>query len=303
VPVVGDNASAAAFEKDKSPTGRGQRRPLSAEAVNSLRGARLLLVEDNSVNREFVLEILANAGIRADVANNGAEALEMVGQSDYDGILMDCQMPVMDGFEATRKIRADGRFAELPIIAMTANAMASDREHCLASGMNDHIAKPIHVDQFFSTLAHWISPRQRQMSILDEPGATAEVPQLNGVDVIAALGYVNGDVEIYRKLLAAFRTEQADAVERIGELCRSEGWKEAARQAHTLRGLASSIGANQLVKAAKTLEAALRNEQKEALADLLEAVREPLSTLIGEIDRVIPKGDGFAGKTQGSKGG
>ncbi|MFH2086610.1 MAG: PAS domain S-box protein, partial [Pseudomonadota bacterium] len=120
-----------------------------------LHGAFLLLVEDNEVNRELTLDILGYAGIRADVAVNGAEAVEMVSRADYDGVLMDCQMPVMDGYEATRKIRADAHYADLPIIAMTANALPGDRDKCIASGMNEQITKPINVRQLFLILDRW----------------------------------------------------------------------------------------------------------------------------------------------------
>lgn len=124
----------------------------------ALSGAYLLLVEDNLVNQEVMMEILGNSGIKVDLANNGAEAITLIGKNRYSAVLMDCQMPIMDGFKASRIIRADPRFADLPIIAMTANVMAEEREHCLASGMNDHIGKPIEWEVFFQTLARWVKP-------------------------------------------------------------------------------------------------------------------------------------------------
>jgi len=264
------------------------------DAAKLLRGAYLLLVEDNAVNREFALEILEIAGIRADVASNGAEAVAMVGGADYDGVLMDCQMPVMDGFEATRKIREDSRYADLPIIAMTANTLTGDREKCLASGMTDHIAKPIQVNHFFSTLAQWIKPRSAQGEAENgrEPSPQAEVPRLSGVDTDEALACVNGNVALYRKILTLFRQEQADAIERIGAAYRSGDLQTAVRQAHTLRGLAGNVGAAKLVKLTKALESALRHGQKELVETLLEELGEPLSSLIAEIDRAMPPDDG-----------
>ncbi|MCX7094834.1 MAG: ATP-binding protein [Methylobacter sp.] len=124
----------------------------------ALSGAYLLLVEDNLVNQEVMMEILGNCGIRVDRANNGAEAIALIGKNRYSAVLMDCQMPIMDGFKASRIIRADPRFADLPIIAMTANVMAEERDHCLASGMNDHIGKPIDWTLFFQTLVRWVKP-------------------------------------------------------------------------------------------------------------------------------------------------
>jgi two-component system sensor histidine kinase/response regulator len=137
-------------------------RPTSyTSLVAQLTGAYVLLVEDNEINQELAGDILTQAGLRVDVAGDGAQALAMVAQTDYDAVLMDWQMPVMDGFEATRRIRAQPRFASLPILAMTANAMTGDREKCLAVGMNDHIAKPIDVNELLNTLVRWITPRAR----------------------------------------------------------------------------------------------------------------------------------------------
>ena len=124
--------------------------------VDRIRGARVLLVEDNEINQEVAMGQLEDAELFVDLAENGEVAVRMVRENDYDIVLMDMQMPVMDGTDATRAIRSDSRFQTLPIIAMTANAMASDRELCLQAGMNDHIAKPIDPDQLFSVLLHWI---------------------------------------------------------------------------------------------------------------------------------------------------
>jgi PAS domain S-box-containing protein len=123
-----------------------------------LAGARILLVEDNPINQELALELLGDVGLDVTLAGDGRAALEELAQRDFDGVLMDCQMPVMDGYAATREIRADPRWQRLPIIAMTANAMAGDRELALAAGMNDHIAKPIEVRAMFETIARWVQP-------------------------------------------------------------------------------------------------------------------------------------------------
>ncbi len=123
-----------------------------------LRGAQILLVEDNAVNREIALALLRRAGIVVSVAYDGQEALDMLGQQPFDGVLMDCQMPVMDGYAATRALRQQPQWRELPVIAMTANALVGDRDKVLAAGMNDHIAKPIKVEEMFATLARWVRP-------------------------------------------------------------------------------------------------------------------------------------------------
>ncbi|MBS4096709.1 MAG: response regulator [Sulfuricella sp.] len=269
-----------------------QKRPVKStehESLKGLSGAYLLLVEDNQVNQELVLDILGSAGIRADVATNGAEAVEMVGLAAYDGVLMDCQMPVMDGFEATRQIRDDSRFADLPIIAMTANAMDGDREKCIESGMNDHIAKPISFGQFYATLTRWVKPHSSDPAIPEERGDAPVVPRLSGVNTDDALEYVNGNIALYRKILAAFRDDQANVVECIRAASKGGERQSAVRLAHTFRGLAGNVGAQELAKTAGELEAALRSEQDDAAESRLAELEEPLAALIREIDRVLPR--------------
>ena len=138
---------------------RGQRREDYTEAVNQLGGANILLVEDNEINQELALEMLANVDINTTLAENGQEAVEKIRNQAFDGVLMDIQMPVMDGYSATQVIRKLKVGKKLPIIAMTANAMASDIEQAHQSGMNDHIGKPINVTEMFCTMAKWISPK------------------------------------------------------------------------------------------------------------------------------------------------
>ena len=257
-----------------------------------LHGAFLLLVEDNEVNRELTLDILSYAGIRADVAVNGAEAVEMVSRADYDGVLMDCQMPVMDGYEATRKIRADAHYADLPIIAMTANALPGDRDKCIASGMNEQITKPINVRQLFLILDRWVKLQRPRDDTAVASAALHEtsMPQLAGVNMDEAMECVNGNIALYRKLLMLFREKQADAVEHIRAAWQSGDRETAARLAHTLRGLAANIGAEELVNKIRELEAALRNGQDELAASWLKEVDQSQQALLGEIDRAMPRG-------------
>jgi PAS domain S-box-containing protein len=150
------------LHKGVSITTRSEERAENhSEAVVSLKGARVLLVEDNDMNQELAMELLANAGIDVTLAVNGQDALDKISaEPRFDGVLMDCQMPVMDGYTATREIRKNPAFKDLPIIAMTANAMAGDREKVIEAGMNDHIAKPLNVGAMFSTIAKWIKPAQ-----------------------------------------------------------------------------------------------------------------------------------------------
>jgi CheY-like chemotaxis protein len=128
------------------------------EATARLHGAKILLVDDNDLNQEYIRELLEMLGITVEVAFNGQESLDLLAKQDFDGVLMDCQMPVMDGYEATRQIRKQEKFKDMPVIAMTANAMKGDREKVLAVGMNDHIPKPFKIDVMYATLAKWVKP-------------------------------------------------------------------------------------------------------------------------------------------------
>jgi PAS domain S-box-containing protein len=150
---------------------RKQRKEATLATQERLRGAHLLVVEDNAVNREIASEVLRRAGVRVSLACDGREALAMLARERFDGVLMDCQMPDMDGYEATRQIREQPQWRDLPVIAMTANALVGDRDKVLLAGMNDHIAKPLQIDDMFATLARWIRPGA---AASDDPAAAAK---------------------------------------------------------------------------------------------------------------------------------
>ena len=145
---------------------------------DKLRGAKLLLAEDNEINQELLVDLLHECGIELTIANNGQEALDILDQEQFDGILMDCQMPVMNGYDATRKIREQLRFKSLPIIAVTANAMEGDREKAISSGMNDHIAKPIHLEKVLQTLLKWIDTNYQVISMSGSQSNSEEFSDL-----------------------------------------------------------------------------------------------------------------------------
>jgi two-component system sensor histidine kinase/response regulator len=153
------DVAARALTGERDGAERAQTVASPDPGLQRLYGARVLLVEDSKLNQMVAIGLMEDAKLTVDVADNGAIAVRMVGAADYDLVLMDMQMPVMDGIEATSAIRAFPRFERLPIVAMTANAMSSDRDRCLAAGMNDHIAKPIDPDEFFRMLKRWIEPR------------------------------------------------------------------------------------------------------------------------------------------------
>ena len=237
-------------------------------ALEDIRGVRVLLVEDNEFNQQVALGLLEQAGILVDVANNGIEALRRVGEQTYDAVLMDLQMPLMDGYEATRKIRQEQRFRDLPIIAMTASVMAGDRELCLAAGMNDHVAKPIDPDELARALLQTIAPlahrdRAAQSAAIPVAGAESRISpfDLPGFDVATALKRVRGKTDQYLKLLLLFRESHSDFVRRAGAALEANDFKTAERLAHTLKGSSGTLGANALREAASQLEKSCREAQ------------------------------------------
>jgi CheY-like chemotaxis protein len=270
---------------------RHERQEHPTEAAAQLIGSHVLLVEDNDFNQELAVYILTSVGMMVDIANNGAEAVAMVGQKAYDAVLMDCQMPVMDGYTATLEIRKDARFADLPILAMSANAMAGDKEKCLDVGMNDHIAKPIDINQLFKMLVQWIKPRDLPLA-LSEPKVAAQetatqVHTLRGVDMAAALKRLNGNKVIYRKLLRMFYERQADVIERI-QAAWNQGDSEGVQlTAHTLKSLAGNMGADALFAAAEQLELGLRQGDSAHFQERLAQTAIPLHDLIHAIEHYL----------------
>ncbi len=252
-------------------------------AAEALRGAWLLLVDDNEINQEVAQELLTDAGIRVDIAVNGAMALAKLAVNQYDGVLMDCQMPVMDGYEATRQLRAQSRHARLPVIAMTANAMVGDKEKCLAAGMNDFIAKPIDVEQLFATLARWVTPSAPGAAPAPQEASGERLPDIPGLKLAAALARVGGSVKLMRKLLLRFAETQRDAASRIAGAIENNDLASAAREAHTVRGLAGNIGAGGAAAAAGRLEQMLAQGQREGVEGALDELAGELAQLVLQI--------------------
>jgi signal transduction histidine kinase/DNA-binding response OmpR family regulator/HPt (histidine-containing phosphotransfer) domain-containing protein len=262
----------------------------SESAIAKLRGARVLLVEDNEINQELAMELLSSNGILVEVANNGREALDILQKNKFDGVLMDCQMPVMDGYEATRRLRAQERFKDLPVLAMTANAMAGDRDKVLEAGMNDHIAKPINVREMFAIMAKWITPSEplresaaSHQSVINSE--TIKIPQLPGIDIAAGLATCQGNRTLYQKLLIKFRHGQADFVEQFREAQQSDDPQAATRCAHTLKGVAGNIAAADVQKAAEALEFACKeNKESDEIDRLMESVSQALSPVMAGLE-------------------
>jgi PAS domain S-box-containing protein len=276
--------------------------------IDRMRGARILLVEDNEINQEVAMGQLEDAEVFVDLAENGEVALRMIRDNDYDVVLMDMQMPVMDGIEATRMIRSEPRFKDLPIIAMTANAMESDRDACLEAGMNDHIAKPIDPEQLFGVLLRWIHRADgdgkiaRGLASAQSPSVqpsdtTLDIP---GVDVRSGLKRIGGNRKRYETLLRKFSEQQSDTVEAMRAALSLGDAATAERAAHSLKGAAGTLGATSLSEAAVAAETAIKTGHKVekalrllsvCLDPVLQAIRAALPEETGGNGAGAPSGD------------
>ncbi len=267
--------------------------PARALDLARLDGARVLLVDDNANNREVALDYMAAARMHVDVAVNGIEAVRMVQRGDYDAVLMDIQMHEMDGLTATRRIRALPAHAALPIIAMTAHAMAGDREKSLAAGMNDHVAKPIDPDLLFAALLRWIAPERlagRLPPPASEPSRPADTPEegpmpaalpaLPGVDWHAALAGVEGRRGRLHKRLQGFMREYAPAPAALRDALAAGSHAPIGMLAHNLKSSAVYIGAAELARLAGAVERELRAGRDEQLAVLVPQLIGTLDTLL-----------------------
>jgi PAS domain S-box-containing protein len=250
-------------------------RPAQRDCQRVLAGARILLVDDNPINQQVGRELLEQAGAEVVLASNGQRALETLNQDVFDAVLMDVQMPVMGGYEATARIRGDEKFCHLPIIAMTAHAMAGDRDRCLAAGMDDHLSKPIDPDALCSTLGKWLQGRSAALPPRARETVSAEPlsgENLAGVDTALGLRRLGGNATLYRRMLAEFRQQYAPAAENL-----------PADQmfAHTLVGVAGNLGMTALYEAAQRWEAALRAGQADhgTEVDVATRLREVLNAL------------------------
>jgi CheY-like chemotaxis protein/HPt (histidine-containing phosphotransfer) domain-containing protein len=346
-------------ETSRAPTGQKQ----EAVALENLQGARVLLVEDNEINQQVAKEILEGAGLIVSIANNGREAVAAVTENRYDAVLMDVQMPEMDGYEATRKIRelqlvahssklnAEDRDQKtevgrqrsavddqsamssaesnpeggkkkvrelgalhsvlspqpsvLPIIAMTAHAMAGDEQKSLAAGMNDHVTKPIDPDQLFAALQRWIKPAAERTAVRDRlpaPGGAAirhasertdrtvpgldELPEsLPGFDLAAGLSRLMGNKRLYRKLLLDLGANYGAAAQEIREALAADDYNRAHSLVHNLKGLAGNLAATDLQAAAVAMERLVKGQAAQTASD--KELNRKMSDLEDALDQAL----------------
>ncbi|MEO5332256.1 MAG: response regulator [Magnetococcus sp. YQC-5] len=286
------------------------------EAMAKLKGARLLLAEDNEMNQELAVELLSQAGMEVVLVNNGQEALDLLAKdSRFDGVLMDCQMPVMDGYTATQEIRKNPAVAYLPVIAMTANAMAGDKEKVMKFGMNDHIAKPLNVSEMFNTLAQWIKPAKVGTGetavattfpspLMDEENLVPNgqyiggLPPLPGIDIKAGMATTMNKESLYTRMLIKFRDGQGKFAELFAAAQGDADPVAPARAAHTLKGTAGNIGAKGVQTAAGELEHACNEKaEPERIAELLQNVLDKLAPVIEGLQK-FPGGTQSAGSDE-----
>jgi CheY-like chemotaxis protein len=260
----------------------------------TIKGSRVLLVEDNDLNQEVATELLRDAGFIVDLAENGQVALDKVRATDYDIVLMDMQMPVMDGVTATREIRKDARFKDLPVVAMTANVMQGDRDRCMAAGMNDHVAKPIEPEKLWEALLKWIKPHQSTAAAVEvKPQVVVDVAlpsRIEGLDMANGLRRVLGKKPLYLSMLRKFVAGQKSVVEEIRKALEGNFWETAERLAHTLKGVSGTIGAARLQQLAERLEFAIRERSpREEIDARLDELKVVLADLISQLEQRLPE--------------
>ncbi len=260
--------------------------------LTAIQGARVLLAEDNLINQMVAAELLRDAGLVVEIAENGRIALEMAQAKPYDIILMDMQMPEMDGLEATSAICALPELVNLPIVAMTANAMQADRERCLEAGMVDFVSKPIEPEEFFKTLLRWIKPRLNGVVPDLQPiaGPSRLPEQILGLDRVAGMRRVLGKEERYIAMLQGFSLNQVNAVLDIRSALDRGDKKSAERLAHTLKGLAANLGAASLQRVAAAVEQDIHSStlREETLSVLQASLAKQIATINAALLSIVP---------------
>ncbi|MDP1903990.1 MAG: response regulator [Pseudomonadota bacterium] len=259
------------------------RRAADQVRLAPLRGADILLVEDVEINQEVMTELLQHAGLKVRLANNGEEALRAVAEKTPDCVLMDCQMPVMDGYEATRKLRENPLYRTLPIIALTANVLASDRERTQAAGMNAHLAKPIDVPSLYEALSTWVQPPSAAIAAAPAMAPSADIDarlELPGIDTDLGLAQTR-KLSLYLRLLGKFRDTQARVFEvEFNQAMAAADWPLATRLAHSLKGVARTLGAMELGQAAFALEEACKARDTTSASEHLTALSRQLERVV-----------------------
>jgi CheY-like chemotaxis protein len=263
--------------------------------IAQLQGANILVAEDNDVNQELITELLKSNGINCTVCDDGAQAVEYLKQNEVDGVLMDCQMPVMDGYTATKVIRHQLGLKEIPVIALTANALAGDREKAIEAGMNDHIPKPINVNSLFSTMAKWITPASP--NAVTQSGDLVKVvneqdlvlPEFGGLDTEVGLANAADNKALYLKLIGKFASEDNTPIDDLNAAYSEERIDDLQRIAHTIKGVTATLGAQEVSDLAAVLEQ--QAEDKAVQPKSIEALGRELLPLQQSLQEFVTQRD------------
>ena len=262
--------------------------------INNLRDNRILLVEDNLINQKIAQEILTNEGLLVKIANNGKEALTMLTKGDFDAIIMDIQMPEMDGFEATKLISKQCQCDTLPIVAMTAHAMSGDREKCLAVGMNDYVTKPIDVKLLFATLQKWLKPQEKTEGLVEQKIHESSLTQekqfpdkLPGINVKLALKLIGGNQDLFYTLLENFQKYYQNVDHDLRAMLANQDFEAAGILTHSLKGVAGNLAAQNLYETTKDLEDIIKREDLTKITILMNNFSVALTQVLESIDSVI----------------
>lgn len=289
--VLLDTIIQAIGKKSKRRAQSGGKTGYNEKIMKKMRGVRVLVTEDNEINQQVAQEMLEDAGLSVRIATNGREAVHAVRESSFDVVLMDIQMPEMNGIEAVKEIRKDPRFTELPIIAMTAHAMAEDREKSLTAGMNDHITKPIDPEQLFSVLLKWIKPIETVESthIPDQSERKKDImkdiifPDMPGIDIKAGLKTTSNNLRLYRDMLVKFYKNYSGIAEQIKTALEKEDLELVQRLSHTVKGVSGNLGAHDLYDSSAKLEAALRHKKHDEIEKALVSFKDVLNIVMNSL--------------------
>ncbi|WP_026301413.1 hybrid sensor histidine kinase/response regulator [Colwellia piezophila] len=285
---------------------------VNSPSFEELAGLNVLLVEDNEFNQELAVELLSMKGMTIDVAVNGQQAIEMLAKKDYHGVLMDCQMPVMDGYTATKKIRAIEKYQNLPIIAMTANAMVGDKEKVLACGMNDHIAKPINPNKMYSCIAKWFKKNNSHTAVeqINDLAETVEqiddsshnlcenllgsvdsqeveyiqqLRQIESIEVNSAISHCQNNIQLLAKLLQIYSHESIDVRLKFEQAMKCKDHSLSTRLAHNFKGTSATVGLQSISLLFANIEQMFLNKEKPV------DIKLRINEVARKLDVVLPK--------------
>lgn len=282
------------FHKEPGSARKNVEVPNSVDEIGKLKGASLLLVEDNEINQEFASELLQSVGMHIQTAANGLEALSYLEKMNFDAVLMDIQMPEMDGFTATQSIRSQKRFENLPIIAMTAGAMSGDRERALKAGMNDYVAKPIDPQNLLKKLVKWIHAESGPANVAPVKNCcqSGEMPafcrKIQSLDCEAGIARMGGNCERYVDVLVKFVDKNRTVVEKIENAINDGRIEEARITAHSLIGVSGNLGADEIAEISRSLEKSILENRFESIQELTILLKTKLDEIITELVSFLP---------------